>query len=62
LGAQWLQNRKKLEHWYFWITADVFYLFLYGSRGLWLTGLLYAIFLGMCLVGLREWRRAIAAT
>lgn len=56
LGAQILQNRKKIEHWFFWITADIFYVYLYIARDLWLTSLLYAIFLAMCIAGLRAWR------
>ncbi|MBL8211987.1 MAG: nicotinamide mononucleotide transporter [Bryobacterales bacterium] len=56
LAAQILQNRKKLEHWWFWITADIFYVYLYIARDLWLTSVLYAVFLAMCIVGLRTWR------
>ena len=61
LGAQILQNRKKLEHWFFWITADLFYVYLYIARDLWLTSILYAIFLAMCIAGLRAWRDELPA-
>lgn len=59
LGAQYLQNRKKIEHWWLWITADVFYIYLYFTRNLALTGVLYLVFLAMCIAGLREWRREL---
>lgn len=56
LGAQYLLCRKRLENWWLWIAADVIYVPLYLGRGLALTAVLYAVFLVMCLVGLRTWR------
>lgn len=58
LGAQWLLDRKHLESWLLWIAADVIYVPLYLSKGLYLTSALYAVFLGMAVVGLFGWRRA----
>lgn len=57
LAAQFLLCRKRMENWYLWISADLIYIPLYLSRGLPLTAILYAIFLGMCLIGLTNWRR-----
>jgi len=57
LAAQYLLCRKRLENWWLWIAADLVYVPLYVSRGLPLTAVLYAVFLGMCIVGLRAWRR-----
>jgi nicotinamide mononucleotide transporter len=61
LGAQYLLCRKRFENWYFWIAADVIYVPLYISRDLPLTAVLYAVFLVMCLIGVRQWRRNLAA-
>ncbi len=58
LAAQYLLCRKRIEHWILWIVADIIYVPLYLSRGLPLTAVLYAVFLGMCLLGVREWRQA----
>lgn len=57
LSAQYLLCQKRLENWWFWIVADVVYIPLYFSRQLPLTAVLYGVFLAMCLVGLREWKR-----
>ena len=57
LCAQWLLNRKYVENWYCWIAVDVIYVPLYLYKGLYLTSLLYAVFLCMATIGLIEWRR-----
>lgn len=61
LCAQWLLDRKHFENWFIWIVADVIYIPLYLSRGLTLTALLYAVFLCMCLVGMRQWHASMRA-
>ncbi|MEZ4358985.1 MAG: nicotinamide riboside transporter PnuC [Kofleriaceae bacterium] len=60
LASQWLLNRKKVETWIGWIVVDIIYVPLYLSKGLHLTAVLYAVFLGMATLGLREWRRRLA--
>jgi nicotinamide mononucleotide transporter len=57
IAAQYLLCRKRFENWGFWIAADVIYVPLYLSRKLPLTAILYAVFLLMCLAGVRVWRR-----
>lgn len=55
LAAQYLLTRKRLENWFFWIAADLIYVPLYFSRELPLTAVLYGLFLGLCVAGLRLW-------
>ncbi len=57
LAAQYLLNRKLIENWLLWIVADIVYIYLYYSRGLKLTAVLYFIFLCLCLTGWLNWRR-----
>ncbi|HET9168803.1 MAG TPA: nicotinamide riboside transporter PnuC [Actinospica sp.] len=61
LAAQWLLNLKKLQNWYLWIAADLIYVPLYFVKVLYLTGIVYVLFLIMCFLGLLAWRRRIAA-
>lgn len=58
LCAQWLLNRKRLATWYCWIAVDVIYIPLYAYKELYLTSILYAVFLCMATIGLLEWRKA----
>jgi nicotinamide mononucleotide transporter len=57
LIAEFMLARKVLENWYVWITADVIYIGLYSSRSLYLTAVLYAIFLSMCIAGWVRWSK-----
>lgn len=57
LVAQVLLNRRCWQTWWVWIAVDVAMVGLAASKGLWITGALYLIFIGLCLHGLRTWRR-----
>lgn len=61
LCAQWLLNRKRLENWLYWIVADIVYVPLYCYKGLYLTAILYGVFLCMAIMGWREWQRRYRA-
>jgi len=60
LVAQVLQARKYLENWVVWIVVDIVYVGMYLYKALFLTAGLYAVFLGLAVVGLRAWRRSVA--
>jgi nicotinamide mononucleotide transporter len=57
LTAQYMMSRKLVENWWFWIIGDGFAIGLYIYKDLYLTAVLYAIFMAMCLMGLMEWQR-----
>jgi nicotinamide mononucleotide transporter len=57
LGGWW-QARKHIANWWLWIVVDVVYVGEFICKNLQLTALLYAAFVGLAVVGLRDWRRA----
>lgn len=57
LAATYGQTRKQLESWILWMAADVIYVPLYATKGLWLTSALYVGFFLLCLNGYISWHR-----
>lgn len=61
LLGQMLLTSKKLENWYVWIAVDLMYIGLYLHKALYLTALLFAIFVVLAVIGLRTWERELRA-
>jgi len=59
LAAIYGQTKKYLESWWIWIAVDIIYVPLYLYKHLRLTSGLYFVFLLLCVMGLREWSRAL---
>ncbi len=59
LIAMWLQARKRIETWFFWIAVDVVAIPIYFMKGLYPTCGLYIVFLVLCIVGLISWQRSL---
>ena len=60
-GAIWatfLVARKVLENWWYWLVIDTALVFIYWSRDLQLTALLFVIYLIMIPFGLVSWTRS----
>jgi nicotinamide mononucleotide transporter len=55
--ATFLVARKVYENWHWWLVIDSLSLCLYYTRGLYLTMLLFGLYLLMIVIGMREWRR-----
>ncbi|MDP8985706.1 MAG: nicotinamide riboside transporter PnuC [Pseudomonadota bacterium] len=56
--ATFLVARKVYENWHWWLVIDSVSLGLYFTRRLYLTMLLFGLYLLMIVVGMREWRRS----
>ena len=61
LAGQWLLGRKYVENWPAWAAVNAVSVGLFAWKGLWLTTLLYLLFLLMSLWGWRAWARLAAA-
>jgi len=54
-----LVARKVYENWYWWLLIDSISMCLYFTRHLYLTMLLYGVYVVLCVIGMREWRRSL---
>jgi nicotinamide mononucleotide transporter len=57
----WMLARKLYEHWYLWIVVNLVSVILYFTRGLYLTVILYFIYLTMSFIGLKAWKKSLEA-
>jgi nicotinamide mononucleotide transporter len=61
LAGQWLLGRKYVENWPAWIGVNIVSVGLFAWKGLWLTVVLYALFIVMAAVGWSRWRQLARA-
>ena len=59
--GQWLLGRKYVENWPAWVVVNVVSVGLFAYKGLWLTTLLYTLFVAMSFMGWRAWARLARA-
>lgn len=57
--ATFLVARKAYENWYWWLVIDTVSLCLYYSRRLYLTTLLFGLYLVLIVIGMRQWRGSL---
>lgn len=55
--AQVFLARRVLENWLIWIFVDIIYVIVYFSKDLYATGLMYAIYMAIALMGYIDWRK-----
>ena len=61
VAGQWLLGRQYVENWPVWVAVNAVSIALFAYKGLWLTVVLYALFLLLALVGWRAWARRVPA-
>jgi nicotinamide mononucleotide transporter len=59
LVAQWMMTRKKLENWLVWVAVDVVYIGMFIYKALYVTSLLYFVFLVLSVMGYRQWKATL---
>jgi nicotinamide mononucleotide transporter len=57
LVGQWLLGRKYVENWPAWIVVNAVAVSLFAYKALWLTAVLYAVFIVLSVLGWRAWAR-----
>ena len=61
-AAMWMTARKYIENWIVWLVVDVIATGMYVIKGIELYAVLYAVYLGMAIMGWRAWRRTMTPT
>lgn len=56
--ATYLVARKILENWWYWLVIDIASVFIYWSRGLELTSLLFVFYVALIPIGIVSWTRS----
>jgi nicotinamide mononucleotide transporter len=60
MAGQWLLARKYIENWSVWVAVNVGSIAMYGYKGLYFTMVLYGVYLGLAIVGYKEWKKELA--
>jgi nicotinamide mononucleotide transporter len=50
---------KKIQSWYYWIIADILYIFLFLCNENYLSMITYLVFLLLAIIGLKKWKTKI---
>ncbi|MGI9292309.1 MAG: nicotinamide riboside transporter PnuC [Gammaproteobacteria bacterium] len=58
----WMVARKILQNWHYWFVIDSLSVYLYINRDLYLTALLFCIYLILIIVGYRVWKKSYVDT
>jgi nicotinamide mononucleotide transporter len=53
----WMVARKILENWIYWLVIDSAALYLYIQRDLYLTAILFVLYIILCFVGFHQWQK-----
>lgn len=60
LIGYWMMAKKQIENWIVWLVVDVVYVGVYTYKELYVTSVLYFIFLILCVVGYLDWKKSLA--
>ena len=58
LITSWMVAKKILENWLYWVVIDAVSIYIYIERELYLTVLLFTIYLIMAALGYHQWKRS----
>ena len=53
----WMVTKKVLENWIYWLVIDSVAIYLYIQRDLYLTAVLFTVYVILCFVGFYQWNK-----
>jgi len=57
ISATWMMAKKFIEHWFLWIFVDAVYIAVYIYKMLYLTAILYFVFVLLAIYGYVKWKK-----
>ena len=57
ITGMWLTARKKVDNWMYWLAVDILATGIYIYKGIYFYALLYFIYIGLAVIGFREWKK-----
>ena len=57
--ATWMVARKVLQNWHYWLVIDSVALYLYFNRELYLTAVLFCVYIALIFIGYQSWRKSM---
>lgn len=55
--GMWLLAQKYMEHWYCWLISNIIFCALYLYQGFTITGIIFALYTVMAVLGYYNWRK-----
>lgn len=55
--ATLMTTKKIFENWYYWLVVDLISIYLFWQKQMYLTALLFVIYVVLIFVGIREWKK-----
>ncbi|MFK8012838.1 MAG: nicotinamide riboside transporter PnuC [Marinicellaceae bacterium] len=58
--ATLMTARKIFENWYYWLVVDTLSIYLFWQKDMYLTALLFALYIVLIFIGIRSWKKLMA--
>ena len=57
VAATLMTTKKIFENWYYWFVVNVISIYLFWQKEMYLTALLFAVYIVLIFVGMKHWKR-----
>lgn len=57
IAATWMTARKIFENWYYWLFVDSISIYLFWSKHMYLTAVLFVVYIVLIIFGIRNWKQ-----
>jgi nicotinamide mononucleotide transporter len=61
VAATWMTAKKIFENWHYWLVVDVISIYLFWQKELYLTALLFVVYIVLIFVGIKHWKKLMSS-